>query len=658
MDSMYGISDAQLYLYNCGRNYRSHEFLGAHAWTEDGTEGVRFAVWVPDVQQVSVTGDFCSWSPDAWPMVPLGTTGVWAAFVPGLQTGTLYKYRIVTAAGEVLFKADPVAFRAQLRPGTASCTADLDYTWKDGAWMYRRRRTDHFRRPMNIYEVHAGSWKQHEAERPGPQDVPPEAFYTYRELADELVPYVKDMGYTHIELLPVMEHPLDASWGYQVTGYFAPTSRYGTPQDLKYLIDTCHRSNIGVILDWVPGHFCRDAHGLGRFNGEKLYEDMDHVQWGTYTFDFSRSEVRSFLLSSAVFWVDEYHADGIRVDGVSSMLYLNFGLDPGLPLRHNAEGGDSNLYAVSFLQEFNQVLGTEFPGVFTVAEESSAWPMVTKPPAEGGLGFHYKWDLGWMNDTLRYMQTDFPGREANHGLLTFSMMYAFSENFILPLSHDEVVHGKKSLIGRMPGDYWRQFAGLRMLALYQMTHSGHKLNFMGSEFGQFIEWRDYEQLEWFLLKYPAHDGHRAFIRALNHLYLEQPALWQQNFSWDGYQWLDADNAQQSMLLYLRQGKKPNDFIITAINFNTDSYRDYRIGVPKPGRYRELFNTDESRYGGSGFHSNPEPVRAEKIPCHGQPYSIQVTVPPLGGVLFKKEPPQRKRVSGSGTEEPETGAPAS
>jgi len=464
--------------------------------------------------------------------------------------------------------------------------------------------------------------------------VPAEAFYTYRELADTLLPYVKEMGYTHLELLPVMEHPYDGSWGYQLTGYFAATSRHGAPQDLMYFIDACHRAGLGVILDWVPGHFCRDAHGLGRFNGEKLYESFDHPQWGTYEFDLGRSEVRSFLMSSATFWLEMFHADGIRVDGVSSMLYLNFGLEGDAAQRTNSEGGDSNLEAIRFLQEFNQMVGRNFPGVFTVAEESSAWPLITRPPEQGGLGFHYKWDMGWMNDTLRYMHTDFPGRPQNHNLLTFSMMYAFSENFILPLSHDEVVHGKCSLIGRMPGDYWRQFAGLRMLALYQMTHPGGKLNFMGNEIGQFIEWRFYSGIEWFLLDYPHHQQQQAFIRALNHVYLEESSLWQQDFDWKGYQWLDADNAAQSILLYARHGRRPNDVTVVAINFNTASYPEYRIGVPKGGWYRELINSDREEFGGSGLHFNDRPVKAEKIPCHGQPWSVRIQMPPMGGTVLK------------------------
>jgi len=636
MNHDYGISQDQLYLYGSGAEHRCFSFLGAHLMNLDGQDGVRFAVWAPGVRSVCVVGGFCEWNRDGGHYLePLGSSGVWAGFMPGAQEGMLYKYCVETARGETFFKADPVAFSAEVRPNTASRVASLDYPWKDGSWMYNRSRANHFEKPLNIYEVHLGSWRQHETgPREDEQEVPAGAFYSYRELADTLLPYVKDMGYTHLELMPVMEHPLDASWGYQTTGYFAATSRFGAPKDLMYFIDCCHRAGIGVILDWVPGHFCRDAHGLGRFNGEKLYEDMDHPQWGTYEFDFGRREVRSFLLSSATFWLEKYHADGFRVDGVSSMLYLNFGLEGDAAQRRNSEGGDGNLEAISFLREFNQMVGRDFPGVVTMAEESSAWPLITRPPEEGGLGFHYKWDMGWMNDTLRYMKIDFPGRPQNHNLLTFSMMYAFSENFILPLSHDEVVHGKCSLITRMPGDYWRQFAGLRMLALYQMTHSGGKLNFMGNEIGQFIEWRFYEGIEWFLLDYPHHKQHQDFIRALNRVYLDTPALWQKNYAWDGFEWLDADNAAQSVLLYLRRGKRPNDIAVAAINFNTDGYQEYRVGVPKPGSYCELINSDEEAFGGSGLHLNPAPVKAEKIPRHGQDYSIQVKLPPMGGMILR------------------------
>lgn len=635
MNTKYQITEEDLWWYGEGTNYRSYQMLGAHLMTVDGVAGVRFSVWAPGVKSVRVMGDFTGWQPGER-MEPLGSSGIWACFVPGVGAGALYKYVIETAWGEILHKADPYAFSAELRPGTASRVADLTYQWKDGMWMSRRPKRDHFKKPMNIYEVHLGSWKQHDVPREGEKDIPTKAFYSYRELAETLVPYAKEMGYTHIELMPVMEHPFDGSWGYQVTGYYAATSRYGSPTDLMYLIDSCHRAGIGVILDWVPGHFCRDAHGLGRFNGEKLYEDIDHAQWGTYTFDFGRKEVRSFLMSNAVFWMEKYHADGIRVDGVSSMLYLNFAIEDPAQKRFNKYGEEGNLEAISFLQEFNRTIGQQFPGTFTVAEESSAWPLVTRPPEEGGLGFHYKWDMGWMNDTLRYMQTDMPWRPGEHNKLTFSMMYAFNENFILPLSHDEVVHGKCSLIGRQPGDYWRQFAGLRLLALYQMTHSGGKLNFMGNEFGQFIEWRYYEGLEWFLLDYDHHRQHQEYVKALNHVFLEQPSLWQRNFSWEGFQWIDADNRDQSILSYIRQGDKPNDQTLVVINFQTDSHFGFRVGVPKSGRYKEIFNSDEERFGGSGKHFNSGIIQAEKVPANGREWSVEITVPPLGGVILKKD----------------------
>ena len=636
MEKKYQITQEDLWWYGEGTNYRSYQMLGAHLMEVDGVSGVRFAVWAPGARSVRVMGEFTGWLEGEYYMEPLESSGIWACFLPGIWEGALYKYVIETASGEILHKADPYAFSSELRPGTASRVVSLDYRWKDGLWMTNRAKRDHFKKPLNIYEVHLGSWRQHDAPRVGEKDVPPEAFYNYREAADELVPYVKEMGYSHIELMPVMEHPFDGSWGYQVTGYYSATSRYGTPQDLMYLVERCHKAGIGVILDWVPGHFCRDAHGLGRFNGEKLYEDMDHAHWGTYTFDFGRKEVRSFLLSNAVFWMELFHADGLRVDGVSSMLYLNFAIDDPSQKRYNKYGEEGNLEAVSFLQEFNRVIGQQFPGTFTVAEESSAWPMVTRPPEEGGLGFHYKWDMGWMNDTLKYMKTDFPWRSYEHGKLTFSMMYAFNENFVLPLSHDEVVHCKSSLIGRQPGDYWRQFAGLRLLALYQMTHSGGKLNFMGNEFGQFIEWRDYEGLQWFLLDFEHHRKHLEFIKALNHVYLEQPSLWQRDFSWEGYRWIDADNSWDSILSYIRQGDKPNDQTVVVINFQTDSHFHFRIGVPKAGKYKEIFNSDELRFGGSGQHFNPDVLQAENIPANGMDWSIEVTIPPLGGIILKKE----------------------
>ncbi len=636
MNNYYGIYEDQLYRYNTGAEHRCFSFLGAHPMEWEGEEGVRFAVWAPGVKSVCVVGDFNGWTRQGHYLDPLGSSGVWAGFIKDAKPGMLYKYCVCTQWGEDIYKADPVGFSAEVRPNTASRVADLSYDWGDRAWMEERARSNHFEKPLNIYEVHLGSWKQHEGPpRANEQEVPRECFYTYRELAGSLLPYVKDMGYSHIELLPIMEHPLDASWGYQTVGYYAATSRFGAPTDLMYFIDRCHQEGIGVILDWVPGHFCRDQHGLGRFNGDKLYEDMDHPQWGTYEFDFGRAEVRSFLLSNAVFWLELYHADGFRVDGVSSMLYLNFGLEGEAANRRNREGGDGNLEAISFLREFNRMVGEDFPGVMTIAEESSAWPLITRPPDQGGLGFHYKWDMGWMNDTLRYMQIDFPGRPFNHNLLTFSMMYAFSENFILPLSHDEVVHGKCSLITRMPGDYWRQFAGLRMLALYQYTHSGANLNFMGNEIGQFIEWRFYEGIEFFLAeKYEHHRQHQQFIRALNHVYLDEPALWQQNYAWEGFQWLDADNAGQGILLYVRKGKAEDDLLLVAVNFNTEGYDSFRVGVPEAGTWFERFTADEKDFGGSGVFLNPEPVRSEDVEAHGQKQSIVVKMPPMGGFILK------------------------
>jgi len=620
-----------LYLFNQGTYYHAYRLFGAHPGKQGRKKGVRFAVWAPGVRAVSVVGDHNGWQAGVDVMHPVGSTGAWECFVPGIGEGACYKYSIETAEGQSYLKADPFAFSSQCRPETGSVIRSMEYDWKDGAWLKKRAESDHFRSPKNIYEVHLGSWKQKGVEVYDVGD--PRRFYNYREMAQELIPYVKDMGYTHIELLPLSEHPFDGSWGYQTTGFYSATSRYGTPQDLMYFVDCAHRAGIGVILDWVPGHFCRDSHGLGRFNGHKLYEWDDHPQWGTYKFDFGRSEVRSFLLSNAMFWLQEYHIDGIRVDGVSSMLYLNFGKEDSAHRHVNRHGGDGNLEAVSFLQEFAKMVGECFPGVFTVAEESSAWPLVTAPPEQGGLGFHYKWDMGWMNDTLKYMSTDFPYRPGCHNMLTFSMMYAFNENFMLPLSHDEVVHGKLSLIGRMPGDYWRKFAGIRLLALYQATHPGAMLNFMGNEIGQFIEWRYYEGIEWFLQDYENHAKHRCFIRDLNRLYKKEKSLWDCDHSWKGFQWIDADNAAQGILSFVRSTQSGRSKTVCVLNCGVQSYEKYRIGVPAPGYYKELLSSDLPEYGGSG-KCNPQPVKAEEIPAHGQPYSIEITVPPIGGVILK------------------------
>ncbi|MBQ1891753.1 MAG: 1,4-alpha-glucan branching protein GlgB, partial [Firmicutes bacterium] len=462
-----------IYLFNQGTFYKAYEMLGAHPAEEDGKKGTRFSVWVPGAKAVAVEGDFNGWSKDADQLQPVGTSGIWTGFVPGASEGQAYKFYITSKRGSSFDKADPYAFWSEMRPKSASIIRTLGYEWHDSAWLEKRARTNHFEQPKNIYEVHLGSWKRHTEQQGEAQ------YYSYEELADELVPYAQKMGYTHLEIMPVMEHPLDDSWGYQVTGYFSATSRHGTPQGLMKLIDKAHQHGLGVILDWVPAHFCRDQHGLIKFNGYKLYEKREHPQWGTLIFDYGRPEVKSFLLSSAHFWLEKYHADGIRVDGVSSMLYLNFGIDDPAQKTFNKYGEEGNLEAIDFLRSLSDMVGQRFPGVITAAEESTAWPMVTYPPKDGGLGFHYKWDMGWMNDTLRYISTDYLFRKHDHNKLTFSMMYAFSENFILPLSHDEVVHGKRSIIGRQQGDYDRQFQGLKVLAAYQMTHPGGKLNFMG-----------------------------------------------------------------------------------------------------------------------------------------------------------------------------------
>ena len=597
-----------------GTLYDAQRILGSHI----EPDGVSFAVWAPNARSVRVTGDFCAWRDDAhW--LERGESGIWRGFVPGACAGQLYKYVVEGADGSVVWKADPFALYAEPRPGTASRIHALSYTWSDGDWMKNRTALGG---PRNIYEVHAGSWRRH----------PDGRFYTWYELADALVPYLRDMGYTHLELLPVTEHPFDGSWGYQTTGFFAATSRFGEPEGLMHLIDECHRAGIGVILDWVPGHFCRDAHGLGRFDGTPLYESGDMPGWGTYKFNYARNEVRSFLISSALFWLEEYHADALRVDGVSSMLYLNFGVDDPARKKYNAKGGEEDLDAVAFLQTLNTVIGTRVPGAATYAEESSAWPLVTYPPEKGGLAFHYKWDMGWMNDTLRYMSIDFDGRKYNHGLLTFSMMYAFSENYILPLSHDEVVHGKKSLIGRMPGDWWRQFAGARLLPMYAACHPGGMLSFMGNEFAQFIEWRDYEELEWFLLQYETHAGVQRFIRELNHTYRREKALWEIDNGWDGFDWIDADNSEQGILSFVRKAKD-GSAILCILNFRPESHESFRLGVPFAGTWQEILSSDEERFGGSG-KTNPRRLHTKKVPSHGREQSLVLTVPPLGGTLIK------------------------
>ena len=644
------ITDNDRYLFATGTWNRSWEKLGGHPDVQDGVAGWHFAVWAPDVRSVHVVGPFNGWDPKANPLAPLATSGIWQGFVPGLAEGELYKYVIETHDGRLLYKADPYGFFAEEQPGTASRLQDLSgYAWGDEAWLEERRAHDHMTQPLNIYEVHLGSWKRHGNEPqgepgpdgtyPGPGDPFPAqrgTFYTYDDLSVELVDYVRDMGYTHIEVMPVMEHPFDGSWGYQGTGYYAATARYGTPKQFMHFVDACHQAGIGVILDWVPGGFCANDEGLANFNGQMLFEREVHPNWGTHKFDFGRGEVRSFLVSNALFWLEVFHADGLRMDGVSSMLYLNFGVDDPRLKKFNKYGDEGDLDAISFIQQVNTTVGREFPDVMMIAEESTAWPGVTLPPEENnGLGFHYKWDMGWMNDTLHYMQTDFPWRPGNHGMLTFTFHYAFSENFIMPLSHDEVVNGKCSLLGRMPGDWWRQFAGLRTLAFYQAAHPGAQLNFMGNEIAQGIEWRYYESIEWFLTeRYAVNARHQQFIRALNHLYRDEPAFWQHAYTPDGLTWLDADDAQQSIISFVRHGDDPADDLVIVINFNPASYERFNVGVPTEGEWKVIFNTDEPEYGGSGFTDNASYMSAP-YPWNGCGDQLTIALPGLAGLVLKR-----------------------
>ena len=656
LDSGLYLSNDDVYLLGNGKWYRSYEKLGAHpAKADDGATGYHFAVWAPHVQSVHVIGDFNGWDEGANPLSRSEHGDVWQGFVPGVVEGQLYKYLLVSRDGEKIYKADPYAFFSELPPGTASRTADLSgYDWKDDAWLAERAQRPMLKSPLNIFEVHLGSWKRHGDEPqgepredgtwPGPGDPFPAqrgTFYTYDDLSKELVAYVKKMGYSHIEVLPLSEHPFDGSWGYQPTGYFAPTSRYGNPRQLMHFVDACHKAGIGVIMDWVPGGFCADAHGLATFNGEMLYEHEIHPNWGTHKFDYSRPQVRSFLVSNALYWVETYHIDGIRMDGVSSMLYMNFGIDDPSQKRFNKLGTEENLDASAFIRQTNTTMGELHPDVMMIAEESTAWPLVTYPPEDGGLGFHFKWDMGWMNDTLHYMQTDFPWRPGNHRMITFSTMYQFNENFVLPLSHDEVVNGKCSLITRMPGDQWRQFAGLRALAFYQMTHAGGKLNFMGNEIGQYIEWRYYEGIQYFLTKdFEAHRNQQVYIEALNKFYNKNAALWQRGYQSDGFEWIDADNADQSIVSFVRRGDDPDDELVILINFDINAREDFRLGVPEWGYYAEKFNSDAVEFGGSGV-LNEGRIPCEDVAWNGREQSIVLRIPPLAGVVLKKVARQAK-----------------
>lgn len=622
--------------YTTGSAIRAWEYMGSHAGEREGTGGYVFRVWAPHAAKVSIVGDFNAWDASSNPMSPLGG-GIWEGFVPGLERYDVYKYAVEAVDGRVLMKADPYAFHAETRPGTASKIYELGgYQWNDQPWMDYRKKNPVYHKPLNIYEVHLGSWR-----RTGEGEV-----LSYRGIAEYLVPYVKEMGFTHVELLPITEHPLDASWGYQCTGYFAATSRFGTPDDLMYLIDQLHQAGVGVILDWVPAHFPKDAFGLYEFDGQPCYEYADmrkgeHADWGTRVFDYGRNEVRSFLYSSALFWLEVFHIDGLRVDAVASMLYLDYGRQDGAWVR-NIHGGNENLEAVDFLKKLNERIFAAHDDVMMIAEESTAWPKVSHPVADGGLGFNLKWNMGWMNDVLHYMKLDPFFRQHNHKDITFSFMYAFSENFILPLSHDEVVHLKGSLIEKMPGDHAEKFAGVRAFYTYMLTHPGKKLLMMGSEFGQWHEWQFEYSLDWHLLENEENRQTQDFFKAANHFYLSEKPLWEEDFSWKGFEWIYADDNQANTISFLRKDQK-GDFVVVVCNFSPVDRTGYCVGVPVPGAYTCVFNTDTAAFGGQG-RGDQEPVRSQYIPCHGREQSIIISLPPMSAVIYRctrKFPPRKK-----------------
>lgn len=632
------ISDYDLFLFNQGNHHRIYEKLGCHLCEVNGFSGASFAVWAPSAQRVSVVGSFNCWDGRIHSMRMIGSSGVWELFIPGLNKGDLYKYEIKTPSGENYIKADPYAFYAEKPPHTASVVYDTNnYNWSDGNWIKIRSEESVFNKPVNIYEVHLGSWMKETDDDPESET----GFkpYSYRRLADTLIPYAKNMGYTHLELLPIMEHPFDGSWGYQVTGFYASTSRFGNPEDFKYFVDSCHQNGLGILLDWVPAHFPKDGHGLARFDGTALYEYGDkrkgeHLEWGTHIFNYERNEVRNFLISNAVYWFDQFHIDGLRVDAVASMLYLDYCRKPGewVP---NEYGGRENLEAVEFIKHLNTVVYKYFPNVMMIAEESTSWPGVTKPVHEGGLGFSHKWNMGWMNDFLKYMSMDSYFRKDHQNLVTFSLAYAWSETFILVLSHDEVVHGKSSLIEKMPGDYWQKFAGLRSAYGYFFGHPGKKLLFMGNEFGQFIEWRYKEGLDWHLLNYPMHKKLSRCVSDLNHLYKTEKALYQVDFNHDGFEWIDCSDTEHSIISFIRKGEDWHDMLIFVCNFTPQAYEDYRIGAPLDTTYTEIFNTDDEKYGGSNV-LNSNPIISEKQPCHNKPYSITLRIPPLATIILRPD----------------------
>ncbi|MCF7962757.1 MAG: 1,4-alpha-glucan branching protein GlgB [Pirellula sp.] len=624
------ISDFDRHLFNAGEHWKIYEKLGSHLRDVDGHVGVNFAVWAPNAQSVQVIGDFNHWDGRSHCMQKQIPSGIWELFVPQIGAGQKYKYRIRMLDGQVVDKTDPYGVFAELPPRTASIVTSLDdYQWKDDQWMDRRKAENQLEKPMSVYEVHLGSWRKCKTGVHG--------WMNYREIAHQLVQYCKEMGFTHLELLPVSEHPFTGSWGYQTVGYFSVTSRYGTPEDFMYFVDHCHQNNIGVIIDWVPAHFPKDSHGLRQFDGSALYEHADprqgeHPDWGTMIFNFGRNEVRNFLIANALFWLEKYHIDGLRVDAVASMLYLDYSRKEGewVP---NVYGGRENLEAIHLLREFNIQSHLQHPGVLTIAEESTAWPGVSRPTEFGGLGFSLKWNMGWMNDTLRYMRHEPIHRQFHQNELTFSLIYAFTENFTLPLSHDEVVHGKGALIAQMAGDLWQKFANLRLLYSYMWTHPGKNLLFMGCELAQWHEWNYDSEIQWDLLDWETHRGVQKLVADLNHLVKREPALHELDFSGDGFEWIDCMNAQDSVLGYIRKAKDPNDFVVVCNNF-TPVVRRYRMGVPRDGFYREIFNSDSVHYAGTNVGNHPGILADSKIPQHGRPASIELTLPPLATVVFK------------------------
>ena len=622
-----------IFLFKQGNNQEAQRYFGAHLCQQDGQDGAVFRVWAPHAKAVSVVGDFNSWVPGSHPMTKV-EEGIWELFIPGIKEYDIYKFCVTSPSDELLFKADPYAFHTETRPSNGSKVYDLDgYAWNDGAWLEQQEKQDVINSPVSIYEMHMGSWKMKDENTP----------YNYSEVADLLIPYIKDMGYTHVELLPITEYPFDGSWGYQVSGYFAPTSRYGTPKDFMAFVDKLHQAGIGVILDWVPAHFPRDGYGLYMFDGAPCYEDPnprrgEHKEWGTMVFNYGMGEVQSFLISSALFWIDQYHLDGLRVDAVASMLYLDYNRRDG-EWEPNVNGGKENLEAIAFLQKCNGVVLGRHPHKMMIAEESTAWPMVTKPAADGGLGFNFKWNMGWMNDMLSYMKTDPLFRAGNHGKVTFSFFYAFSENFILPISHYEVVHGKCSLINKMPGDYETKFANLRTFYGYMMAHPGKKLLFMGQEFGQFIEWDEKKPLDWMLLEYDKHRQLQSYVRDLNAFYKENPAMWQVDYSWEGFQWIVPDDNQQSVVIFLRRDAA-GKMILVACNFNPVLRQGYKLGVPVSGTYKELLNSDDARYGGGDVHNAP--VRSVKGAMHGFDQHIKIDLPPLSTIYFSVPMPRKRK----------------